>query len=90
MSEKAGTVTVSTAEQIPEADQRPAGPSRKWQQAGCEPALAELLDDPIAGLLRRRDRLTRGDVARAVAQARHRLRTAETAAPQPANRNSTS
>jgi len=41
--------------------------------AGDEPALAELLADPILHLLMRRDRLSDGDVLQAIARGRAAL-----------------
>jgi len=51
-----------------------------WSCAGPEPALDDLLYDPIVELLMRRDRIGRQDILRAVQRARQRL---ETACPQP-------
>lgn len=45
-----------------------------WQEAGEEPSIAELLDDPIAELLRAYDGLREADVWLAVEQARCQLR----------------
>ncbi|MBK1668233.1 hypothetical protein CKO28_09305 [Rhodovibrio sodomensis] len=44
-----------------------------WNCAGPEPALDELLYDPIVELLMRRDRISRQDILRAVRRARERL-----------------
>jgi hypothetical protein len=63
---------------------RSGTPDRRWRGAGQEPGLAELLDDPIAELLRRRDGLTRADVEGAVRLARQRVTPAETGYPRPA------
>ena len=51
-----------------------------WSAAGPEPALDELLHDPIVELLMRRDRISRQDILCAVQHARQRL---ESACPQP-------
>jgi len=51
-----------------------------WSSAGPEPALDDLLHDPIVELLMRRDRISRQDILRAVQRARQRL---ESACPQP-------
>ena len=51
-----------------------------WSSAGTEPALDDLLHDPIVELLMRRDRISRQDILRAVQRARQRL---ESARPQP-------
>jgi len=42
-------------------------PCKRWAQAGIEPSIEELLNDPIATLLRRRDRLSLEEVRHAVA-----------------------
>jgi hypothetical protein len=44
-----------------------------WTAAGEEPALNEILYDPIVELVMRRDRISRGEVLRAVHTARARL-----------------
>jgi hypothetical protein len=51
-----------------------------WNAAGPEPALEDLLYDPIVELLMRRDRIGRDDIRRAVDYARQRL---ESAYPRP-------
>ena len=50
-----------------------------WSVAGPEPALDELLQDPMIELLMRRDRISRQDILRAVQRARQRL---DSACPQ--------
>jgi len=50
--------------------------NRRWAQGGFEPSLDELLDEPIAALLRRRDRLSEAEVRAAVGVARQRLAVA--------------
>lgn len=44
-----------------------------WREAGEEPTIRELLNDPIAKLLRRRDGLQERDVWLAVEQAHCRI-----------------
>lgn len=51
-----------------------------WSAAGPEPALDELLYDPIVELLMRRDRISRQDILWAVQRARQRL---ESPCPHP-------
>lgn len=51
-----------------------------WLRPGEEPAVADLIGDPIAALLRRRDRIEEIDVWRAVEDAQIRLRCGRLAA----------
>ena len=59
-------------------ESRSVAASPRWREAVWEPDLADLLGDPIAHLLRRRDGLTRADVERAVGLARQRVMRADT------------
>lgn len=52
-----------------------------WGKAGVEPSVEELMADPMAALLLRRDGIGRGDVLAAVADARRALATAPPAPP---------
>ncbi len=45
-----------------------------WIDSGIEPALADLLSDPIMHAVMRADRIRVQDVLATVAEARHRLR----------------
>jgi len=63
---------------------RSGTPNRRWRGAGEEPGLDELLGDPIAELLRRRDGLTRADVEGVVRSARQRRIRADTGPRRPA------
>lgn len=45
----------------------------RWRCAGVEPALGDLLNDPLTALVMRRDGIGRDDVMAAVAEARRRL-----------------
>jgi hypothetical protein len=56
---------------------------RKWEQAGIEPSIQELMADPIFELILKRDRLVIDDVWFAVEAARHGLeiRTAPSLTP---------
>lgn len=47
--------------------------SREWLEAGKEPALADLLADPILHLVMRRDRLSMTELCNHIATARARL-----------------
>lgn len=47
--------------------------NRRWARGGFEPPLDELLDEPIAALLRRRDHLDAAEVRAAVGAARSRI-----------------
>ena len=48
-------------------------PSENWSRAGVEPRLEDLINDPIARLVMRRDKLVPADLLKAVARARARL-----------------
>lgn len=45
----------------------------RWSEPGVEPALEEILSDPIVRLVMRRDHIARADVLAAVYAARARL-----------------
>ncbi len=51
-----------------------------WQEAGEEPTVEDLLNDPIARLLRARDGLRKEDIRLAIDQARRHLFKAREAA----------
>ena len=44
--------------------------AKEWSEAGTEPPVSELLEDPIAELLRRRDGIGEREVWQAVRRAR--------------------
>jgi hypothetical protein len=44
-------------------------PNRKWSKAGEEPALAEILADPMVHLVMRRDSVTLAQLQRVIARA---------------------
>lgn len=54
--------------------------AERWLKAGSEPKIADLVADPIAALLRRRDGIAEADVWRAVRAGRDGLRQGRRAA----------
>ena len=50
-------------------------PERRWSVGGTEPALADLLADPIVHLVMRRDSVTDADLRRVIAVAQATLRS---------------
>lgn len=49
------------------------GTGPDWSRPGIEPSLEDVLEDPIVHLVMRRDRLTPGDVLKAIEDVRRRL-----------------
>jgi len=49
--------------------------ANSWSDGGTEPALADLLSDPIVHLVMARDHLSRADVERAVSFGQRQLRS---------------
>ncbi len=52
----------------------PIEPLRSWRHAGDEPALHEVLADPLVHLVMRRDGITAGELQSAIEGARASLR----------------
>jgi hypothetical protein len=50
-------------------------PERRWSRGGTEPALAEIMADPIVHLVMRRDGVTESQLLRVVAVAQAVLRS---------------
>lgn len=49
-------------------------PADRWQDAGVEPTLSEVLSDPLIHLILRRDGLNLDDLRRAIADGQSKLR----------------
>jgi hypothetical protein len=47
--------------------------SRQWLEAGCEPALGDLLADPVVHLVMRRDGVSMKELCNHIASAQARL-----------------
>jgi hypothetical protein len=52
----------------------PVPPARAWSVAGQEPALGEILADPLVHLVMRRDGVSRAELERVIARAQAKLR----------------
>lgn len=49
-------------------------PGRRWSRAGQEPALSEVLADPLVHLVMRRDGVSRAELDEVIARAQAKLR----------------
>ena len=69
---------MSTPPKVPDS----AAPMKNYAVAGIEPALSEVLDDPIVHLVMARDGVTRGDLELLIEQVRQNSSAVQSVAGQ--------